>query len=88
MHDTQDMGIRRETKMAGKPVATHDTTQQSEMQRDDPTHEEIAARAYQCWQERGDAPGSPEADWQQAEQELRAERARTGQRTQSAAASG
>lgn len=74
--------------MARKPVTTDDPIQESEMQPEDLTHEEIAARAYQCWQERGDAPGSPEADWQQAEQELRAERARTGKKVRSAAASG
>lgn len=74
--------------MAGKSVVTHDSTQESEIQPEDLTHEEIAARSYQCWQERGDAPGSAEADWQQAEQELRAERARTGKKVQSAAASG
>lgn len=61
--------------MAGKPVTTHHPTQESEMQSGDPTHDEIAARAYQCWQERGDEPGSCETDWQQAEQKLRAERA-------------
>lgn len=74
--------------MAGKSVTTHDPTQESELQPGDLTHEEIAARAYQCWQERGDAPGSSEGDWQQAEQELRAEKARTGQKARSAAASG
>ena len=32
------------------------------------THEQIAARAYQIWQQRG---GSPEDNWHQAERELR-----------------
>lgn len=74
--------------MAGKSTTIHDPTQQSEMQSGDLTHEEIAARAYQWWQDRGDAPGISETDWQQAEEELRAERARGGQKVQSAAASG
>jgi hypothetical protein len=39
-----------------------------------PTHDEIAARAHRCWHERGCPEGSPEVDWQRAEQELRAER--------------
>jgi hypothetical protein len=36
-----------------------------------PTHEEIADLAYQYWEERGGAPGSPWEDWFRAEQELR-----------------
>src|SRR5579884_861447 len=51
-----------------------------------PTNEEIAARAYQCWHERGCPHGSPEEDWRRAEQELRRERAQR-QGTRSAAAS-
>ncbi len=39
-----------------------------------PTHEEVSARAYQCWHERGCPVGSPEVDWQRACQELREER--------------
>lgn len=35
-----------------------------------PTHDEIAARAYQIYQERGYAPGDPMQDWLQAEREL------------------
>jgi hypothetical protein len=40
----------------------------------DPTPEEIAARAYRCWHERGCPHGSPDIDWTRAEQELRTER--------------
>jgi hypothetical protein len=36
-----------------------------------PAHEEIAARAYTYWVERGYAEGSPEKDWLRAEAELR-----------------
>ena len=54
--------------------------------RDDPTHGEISARAYDCWNRRGCVEGNPEEDWYQAEEELRAERARTGQVSKSAAA--
>jgi hypothetical protein len=39
-----------------------------------PTNEEIAARAYQCWLERGSPQGTPEEDWSRAEQELRRQR--------------
>jgi hypothetical protein len=37
-----------------------------------PTHEQIAERAHQLWIERGRPDGSPEQDWLQAEEELRA----------------
>ncbi|HEY3940366.1 MAG TPA: DUF2934 domain-containing protein [Bryobacteraceae bacterium] len=39
--------------------------------------DEIAARAYQYWCERGCPEGSPEVDWQLAEEELRTKRANT-----------
>jgi hypothetical protein len=48
----------------------------------EPTSEEIARRAYQCWHERGCPEGSPEVDWCRAEEELRAQR--TGERSQAA----
>lgn len=41
-----------------------------------PTSDEISARAYRCWHERGCPEGSPEVDWQRAEEELRRERER------------
>lgn len=59
----------------------------AETGRDAPTHEEIAARAYEHWQKRGGVPGDAEDDWWQAEQELRKERKRVGAKKQSAAAS-
>jgi len=34
------------------------------------THEEISARAYELWQERGCPEGSPEVDWFAAEKEI------------------
>ncbi|MCX7885728.1 MAG: DUF2934 domain-containing protein [Verrucomicrobiae bacterium] len=37
----------------------------------EPTHEEIAARAYQIYLERGCQPGHELDDWLQAEYELR-----------------
>lgn len=35
-----------------------------------PTHEDIERRAFQLWQERGCPLGSPEVDWQHADQEF------------------
>ncbi len=43
----------------------------SEVATYEPTHEEIAERAYLLWEARGCQGGSPEEDWLQAEQELR-----------------
>jgi len=50
----------------------------------DLSYDEIASHAYRCWVERGCPAGSPEEDWQRAEQELRRRRQIT--RTSSATA--
>ena len=42
----------------------------------EPTAEEIRVRAYELWEERGQAPGHEVEDWVQAEQELRQQRLR------------
>jgi hypothetical protein len=39
-----------------------------------PSHEEIARRAYQLWEERGKPHGSSEEDWHLAEHQLQAGR--------------
>jgi hypothetical protein len=41
------------------------------------THEQIEERAYYLWEQRGRPEGSPEVDWERAEQELRGERGMT-----------
>jgi hypothetical protein len=46
--------------------------------------QEISARAYRCWHERGCPEGSPEVDWHRAEEELRLER--QGRRSAAASA--
>ena len=35
-----------------------------------PTHEDIERRAFPLWQERGCPLGSPDVDWQHADQEF------------------
>lgn len=44
-------------------------------------HDKVAMRAYDKWVKRGRAPGNPEKDWFEAEQELKAEFSK-GQGTQ------
>lgn len=46
----------------------------SSLKLDQPTHEEISARAYAYWCERGYPEGSAEEDWDRAERELLEER--------------
>ncbi len=52
-----------------------------------PTREEIAVRAYQCWQERECSDGTAEDDWYRAEQELRRAKTRAQSKAQSASGS-
>jgi hypothetical protein len=40
----------------------------------EPTHDEIAVRAYHIYLSRNGRPGSPDRDWLRAIEELRAER--------------
>jgi hypothetical protein len=44
----------------------------------EPTEEQIRQRAYEIYIARGGAPGNAEADWRQAEFELRSRRALLG----------
>jgi hypothetical protein len=46
-----------------------------------PTHEEIALRAYQIYQQRGCTPGDPMEDWLRAEQELLAASKKPGRKS-------
>ena len=43
----------------------------------EPTRQEIAERAYHLYLERGLTEGNPEADWLQAERELREEKTKS-----------
>ncbi len=52
----------------------------------DPSHEQIAVRAYFYWEARGCPHGSPETDWEEAERELREEKTRPEHRSEAAAA--
>jgi hypothetical protein len=54
---------RRVPKTASAPILEYDATAHQK---------EIAQVAYRIWLERADRPGSPEADWLQAEAEVRA----------------
>jgi hypothetical protein len=45
------------------------------------SHSDIAALAFQLWQDRGSPHGSPEEDWFQAEQELKSKEITTRRAT-------
>ena len=52
------------------PKAKSETTKKPRKPKAGPTHDEVAFRAYQIYQERGYTPGDPMEDWLQAEREL------------------
>lgn len=64
--------VRADVQTTG---ATNETLTGSDS--NDPAEHEIAARAYQCWHERGCPEGSPEVDWNRACDELRSRRRRS-----------
>lgn len=64
--------VQPSTVGAAHRASTREPASQQQMAYGDPLKDEIAAVAYRRWRERGSPIGSPEADWQAAEQELRA----------------
>jgi hypothetical protein len=56
-----------------------------DLESDEVRHNQIAARAYQHWQARGEVDGASEEDWYLAEQELRLEEELTHNQARSAA---
>jgi Protein of unknown function (DUF2934) len=83
----QEREYPRPEPQVGIARSTDGSTRESDIQFDEPTHEEISVRAYYYWLDRGSAEGLAEQDWQQAEQELRAENARLDKKSKTAAAS-
>ncbi len=75
------------TTPRGSAGPAQTSTPPSEADAASPTNDEIAARAYECWHERGCPHGSPETDWHRAEQELR-EKRQVSRATFSAASGG
>ncbi len=51
-------------------ISSADIEQSGEPPNSPPTQEQIAARAYHIYLERGGSDGNPEEDWLQAEREL------------------
>jgi len=54
----------------GADVADHSRFYRDAAVSNEPTHEEIAARAYEIFLKRGSAPGREIEDWLEAEKEL------------------
>ncbi|QSQ19368.1 DUF2934 domain-containing protein [Pyxidicoccus parkwayensis] len=59
------------TEPASMHARTHSTEPATSAHRNNPTHEQIARRAYEIFLARRGSPGNPEQDWFQAERELR-----------------
>ena len=53
-----------------KAKTTSETAKKPRKPKAGPTHDQIAFRAYQIYQERGYTSGDPMEDWLQAEREL------------------
>ncbi len=64
MHRTAESRPKREAIFEAPRTTTSPRSVAS------PTHDQIAALAYEYWQLRGCPIGSPEEDWRRAEQEL------------------
>ncbi len=62
------MAIRTGTR--GTQTGTR-TTPTTRIPTNRPTDEQIRIRAHEIYLARGGAPGNPDSDWHQAEQELR-----------------
>lgn len=56
--------------MSKKPKSSLPATKKPRTAKIEPTHEEIALRAYEIYLERGGAPGDALEDWIRAEREL------------------
>jgi len=62
-------------------TTTSETPKKTRKARSGPSHDDIAARAYQIYQERGYTPGDPMQDWLRAERELTEKPKKAGRRT-------
>lgn len=70
---TAAKGVAASTsKPAAKEISAPPATPVEAQAAPAPTHQEIAARAHQLWQQRGGHHGSHAHDWLQAEEQLKA----------------
>ncbi len=60
--------------MPGKRESSSPQVKKRRISKNQPTHEEIALRAYHIYLKRGGAPGNELEDWTRAERELLEER--------------
>jgi ADP-Ribosyltransferase in polyvalent proteins/Protein of unknown function (DUF2934)/RuvA, C-terminal domain len=68
----QDQRIKAGVEAKPEPIPKAEPTPKAkDLPPTTPTHDAIAARAYEISQERGGAPGHEQEDWAQAEKELR-----------------
>jgi len=62
-------------------ITTSGTPKKARKAKSGPSHDAIAARAYQIYQERGCTPGDPMQDWLRAERELTEKPKKASRRT-------
>ena len=72
MARTSAKPTQNSSKSTETPAPGHNTAaQRNAAPRSGPTQEQIARRAYEIFLARGGQHGNPEADWLQAERELK-----------------
>jgi Protein of unknown function (DUF2934) len=77
---TMEGAVLKEQRMPKARTTTSETPKKTR-KATGPSHDDIAARAYQIYQARGYTPGDPMQDWLQAERELAAKPKKTGRKT-------
>jgi hypothetical protein len=79
---TMEEAVLKEKRMAKAKTTTPEATKKTRKPaKTTPTHDDIAARAYQIYQERGYTAGDPMQDWLQAERELAGARPKASRKT-------
>jgi Protein of unknown function (DUF2934) len=73
--------VLKEKRMPKTRTSTSETAKKTRKAKTGPSHDDIAARAYQIYQARGYTPGDPLQDWLQAERELAEKPKKAGRKT-------
>ena|SRR5438309_3367370 len=77
------METQPEGEMMAKTRESSSPTEKTRVAKDQPTHEQIALRAYHIYLQRGDAPGCEFEDWIEAKRQLSDEHGKSGESSNS-----